>query len=142
MAKNKLRCYLVDVENGYAGLDHVEDSLPSFYEKLNCTTIDIVSRTIGGKPYDIICDDEGLLKENPTVSAMDAERKPMLVGNLLICGPADEEGNLTSLTRDDLDHIRKCISFRINARHVGEETLYTIDPLLNKVSYYSPAGKM
>lgn len=33
----------------------------------------------------------------------------MLVGNLIICGLADSEGELTNLTDDDMKHIRKRI---------------------------------
>jgi len=59
---------------------------------------------------DIYADDEGLLKENPKVTMLilDDKRqnvKEILVGNLVLAG-RDEEGDIASLTDEQLDYIR------------------------------------
>ena len=117
----KKKMYLIDVKNN--GTDVVyADGLEDYYKLIDCRCIDIVSRRIGDKVYDIICDDEGLFSENRRVSAVDSKRQPMLVGNLLIAGLADEEGHLTNLTDEDVEHIEKNLMF---ARTI-DSTIYTI----------------
>ena len=59
---------------------------------------------------DIYADDEGLLKENPKVTMLilDDKRqnvKEILVGNLVLAG-RDEEGDIASLTDEQVDYIR------------------------------------
>ena len=95
---------LLDTER--ARVDHatIPANLDSYYKHLDCTTIDIVSRTIGGKRFDIICDDEGLFKEDVRISALDRDYQPMLVGNLFIC-KHDANGYEISLTDKEIDHI-------------------------------------
>ena len=80
--------------------------LEDYYRLIGCDCIDIVARKIGDKYLEIICDDEGLLKENPRISAVDKNMKPALVGNLLIAGSTDEDGELTSLTDKDIELIK------------------------------------
>lgn len=102
----KTKMLLIDVKN--SGVCVVRaDGLDDYYKLIDCRCIDIVSRRIGENVYDIICDDEGLLVDSPRVSAVDSAGQPMLVGNLLIAGLADEEGHLTDLTADDIDYIAK-----------------------------------
>ena len=85
----------------------MDDTLDMYYKELNCTTIDIVSRRIGDKYYDIVCDDEALLKDNPICSAYDGSYKPALYGNIFICNPPTETSNgyCTSLTEQDLTNV-------------------------------------
>lgn len=86
----------------------IEDNLEVFYELINCRCIDIVSRKIGHKYFDVICDDEGALKENVIISAVDTQFRPMLVGNLIIT-KSDEEGNLIDLSDEDIKQILRHI---------------------------------
>lgn len=83
----------------------LDGSLDGYYEALECDIIDCTVRRIGNKEYDIICDDEGLCKENPKVTAVTTRLEPALVGNLFICNH-DEEGNWTSLTMAEMNQIR------------------------------------
>ena len=80
------------------------------YKLLDCTTIDIVHRRIGRRNfiYDIICDDEGLMKEDAKVSAIDDMGIPMLVGNLFIV-KFDGEESETSLDESDIEYIMRHI---------------------------------
>lgn len=97
---------LIDVEN--CDIKIVEaNNLEDYYKLIECRCIDIVSRTIGGKRFEIICDDEGLFKELPKISALDCDGNPMLVGNLLIAGGEVIDGELTSITDEEIHHITK-----------------------------------
>ena len=101
----KLLAYLVDPE-ACIGMEYgVLDDLDCFYETLDCDTIDIVTRKIGGRVYDIICDDEALLKPFPCPSAT-GSNGTMLYNKLLVCGQADDEGELTSLTDEDIANLK------------------------------------
>ena len=79
--------------------------LDDFYREIGCDTIDITSRRICGKSFDIIVDDEGLLKEGAEtkVSALvqqDGQLAPQLVGTLIFTNH-DAAGNTTDLSLDD-----------------------------------------
>jgi len=82
---------------------NIKNNLESFHDEIGCRLIDIVTRKIGNRYYDIICDDEGLLKPN-YISMIDNNYNPMLAGNLIICNH-DDEGNETNLSQDDIDNI-------------------------------------
>ena len=86
------------------------NGLKDYYAAIGCSCITIVRRTIGGKPFEIICDDEGLLVDKPKVSAVDSALKGMLVGNLLIAsGEVTGDGELTSIKGDELATVLKNI---------------------------------
>lgn len=78
-----------------------ENHLEGYYSLLNCNTIDIVQKSVGGKEFDVIVDDEGLLKDNPVASAFNKEGEPILFGNILFCNH-DGEGNEASLSEMDI----------------------------------------
>ena len=104
-----IKAFYIDPETNTAEVRTIEDKLDTFYDLLRCRCIDIVTRKIGirGKAFDIICDDEGTFADDPKISAIDNIGRPMLVGALLIVGRADDDGNLTSLTADDIRRIRR-----------------------------------
>ena len=99
-----MRMLLLNVEQRTIKFVYTE-SLDDWYDYLNCRTIDIVRRKIVGKYFNIICDDEALLKDKPQPSGIDVTGFPMLYGNLLVAGVEVVEGELTSLTDDDIDHL-------------------------------------
>lgn len=100
-----MKTVLIDAINQEFKTIDIEDDLDVFYEIIKCRTIDIVNRKIGDRDYLIICDDEGLLKDNPILSAIDQKIQPMLVGNLLIVKNGFE-GELEGLTDEDVEFIR------------------------------------
>jgi len=102
----KIKGFLVDVSDSpKAELVEVEnDSLEQLYKILNCDCIDIVVRSIGGIEFDIVCDDNGLLIDNPRVSA-NSDIFGSLFGNLFVCHH-DYDGNLTSISEEDLKNIQ------------------------------------
>lgn len=91
--------------------------LDDYYKLIGCRCIDIVTRKIGRKTYDIIVDDEGALIDDPLISAIDDLGRVMLVGNLIICGLADDEGELTDLTANDIRYIKQRIHTLDTRRH-------------------------
>lgn len=93
----KITGVLVDVKAGTVKETTLDANLDSYYSALNCSCIDIVSRRLGPYRFDIICDDEGLLTDNPRISGIDPQGLPALVGNLFFCRH-DSNGNITSLT--------------------------------------------
>ena len=99
-----MKLLLLDVENNE--LKTVEaNGLDDYYKYLNCRTIDIVYRKINDVECNIICDDEGLLKQNPKVSAVDITGKPILVGNLLVAsGKVTDDGELIEPTPEEIQH--------------------------------------
>ena len=52
---------LLDVNTGELQVVTLDGSPQGFYEALDCSCIDIVDRTINGRTYTVVCDDEGLL---------------------------------------------------------------------------------
>lgn len=85
------------------------NGLDDYYELIKCNWVEIVSRRIGRKTYEIICDEEGTFVNDPLISAIDDLGRTMFVGSLIICGLADSEGELTDLTDNDIRYIKKRI---------------------------------
>lgn len=110
MHEQKLTLFLVSIEDKKAEKVVIEHSLQAFYDTIHCVydTIDIVSRKIGGKYFDVICDDDGLAREPHHCSAVDKEGDPMLVGSFLVANH-DEAGDTRSLTDEDIELIQKSV---------------------------------
>lgn len=100
----KITGIYVNAEKNSATPITIKAELQSYYDLLNVDTIDIVSRKIGGVYYDIICDDEALLKSDPIPTMINSKCELMLFGNLFIA-KHDGEGNEVSLTRADVKRI-------------------------------------
>lgn len=96
--------YFVDPENCIAEPRTIEHSLEGYYALLRCDLIDMPERRIGGEYFTIICDDEGLLKENPVVSAYDPMGNPALVGPIFVV-KFDGKDDVRSLTEEELDDV-------------------------------------
>lgn len=108
MSKKLLKGVLICPDKNTAEEASIENSLEGYYKALDCDTIDIVEREINGTYYDIICDDEALLKGDPLPSALDKLREPMLFGRLFVCHH-DDEGELTSLSDEEVKSVlRRC----------------------------------
>ena len=84
-----------------------ENQLPSLYKYVECDCIDIVRRVINGTSYDITCDDEGALKGDRVVTAINSAAEPMFFGNLLIT--RNDGPELASLTDDDIASIKRAV---------------------------------
>lgn len=107
-----LRGILIDVNGELTRNDafgakivEIEDTVENLQKLCHCGCIDIARRKIGGKYYEIVCDDEGLLQEEVKPSAIGKSKEVMLVGNLFIVGKANSHGELTSLSEKDCESI-------------------------------------
>lgn len=103
-----MKFLLLDVINEKVEVVEIEPKLDEYYRLIQTDVIDIVERKIGGKYFDIICDDEGVLKENPKISAISDMGEPMLVGNLIF-SKVDGGGYTIGLTQDEIDHISEYV---------------------------------
>ena len=102
--KKMLTAVVIDTQKNTIDVREVKDDIHEFYEVLNCDIFDIARRKIGGKPYDILCDDMGRYVAEPIVSAVNPFfLQDYLVGNLMIVNHKGED--LTSLTPTDIARI-------------------------------------
>lgn len=112
---SKIKGVLVDVQNNTVEVAELEHDLDSFHEVINCRCIDIVDRRIGGKYFSIICDDEGMLTDNPRISAIGDSGYPMLVGNLFVVG--SEDGDICSLTDQEAAYVLSKVENLATVKH-------------------------
>lgn len=88
-----------------ASFSRVKADLNEYYERINCRCIDIAGIKIDGKYYDVICDDEGLLKDGDIYCTIATPSgRVLIVGNVIICHHNDE-GEETSITRAEAFNI-------------------------------------
>lgn len=99
----------IDVVNNKAEVVDCDGELQSLYDLIKCEYVEIVERTINGVRCNIICDDEGKLHGVPKTSGIMFDESDYFVGNLLICGLADSEGDLTGLTKTEIKKIENHI---------------------------------
>lgn len=92
----------------------VKDELDTWYELIECRCIDIVSTTVDGIKVDIVCDDEACLIDKPVPHAVNSAHRPVLFGKLFVCGLADCEGNLTSLTNEQCEQVLQAVALCIH----------------------------
>ena len=118
--------YLNVNENQLPEVIDIPDELETYYKLCQCTCIDIVTRKIGKNPYRIVCDDEGLFVDSPKISAIDETYQPQLVGNLVICGMPNDDGELTELTDKDVINILPRIRFLHTTKHPDGYYILTI----------------
>lgn len=126
MKSKKLKAFifyetLIGLENGnrvhpapkYEFVE-IEDDFSSFYAILGCDTIDIVTKKIGGKYYNIIRDELGEFTSDVIFTLVDPNNsQDMISGTIIITGMADDSGNLTSLSKEDAKHIKKYINYTV-----------------------------
>ena len=105
----------------------IEDDLKTYYKLIQCDSIDIVTRNIRKIPYSIVCDDEGLFVTSPKISAIDDNYQPQLVGNLVICGMPNDDGELTELTDKDVINILPRIRFLHTTKYPDGYYILTIN---------------
>ena len=100
-----MKMLMLDVENKDVKMVEA-NTLADYYKLIGCRCLDIIHRRIGDAEVEIVLDDEGLLVENPKVSAINVDGTPVLFGNLLIAsGRVTDDGELTELTEAEVDEI-------------------------------------
>ena len=103
------------------------NDIHEWYKLLNTDIVEMPERQIGGKYYTIICDEEGLLKPEPIISAMNSGIDTMFVGNLLIFNIDRENCDVTDLSKEDIENIKSFTKVHtfVNTK-TGEEKKFLI----------------
>ena len=78
-------------------------TLSELYKIIGCDLVEVVQVEVGGKFFDVYCDEEFLLNNNP-VSTLFLSDEQILCGNLVFT-TCDEEGKLGSVTENDIDKL-------------------------------------
>lgn len=112
-----MKALFIDTENKETKVVNPQ-GLEDYYKLIGCDLVEIVNRKIGRKRYEIICDEEGTFRDDPKISAIDDLGRAMLVGNLIIAGNVDDEGELTDLTANDIQYIGKRIQTMPTRKHL------------------------
>lgn len=118
---------LIRTDGTNASFKTIPANLESYYKTLDCELIDIVNRQVGhdkDNRYNIICDDEALLKSPAVSTAIDHSLNYCLYGNLFVVGVDEETGDVRSLTKDERKHLS-----RSHTRFYASGTAALIDGL-------------
>lgn len=110
---NKMQVIFLNVnDNQPPEIRVIKDRLQTYYDLIECSTIDIVRRKIGKRYFHIVCDDEGALVDRAKISAVSNLGEIRLVGNLVICSDfVTDEGNLVGLSDEEAEYIKERIEF-------------------------------
>ena len=76
------------------------DKLGEFYRYINCHCIDMATIDVDGHAYDVVCDDEALLRQ-PLIPSLYISEEQVFFGNLAFV-KIDEEGASVGLDREDM----------------------------------------
>lgn len=76
------------------------DKLNEYYRYLDCRCIDMATIDVDGHAYDVICDDEALLRQ-PLIPSLYISEEQVFFGSLAFV-KVDEEGGTVGLDREDL----------------------------------------
>ena len=76
------------------------DKLSGYYRYLDCRCIDMATIDVDGYHYDVICDDEALLR-SPLIPSLYISEEQVFFGNLA-CVKIDENGEPVGLDREDM----------------------------------------
>lgn len=108
-----MKAYFINSETDEHKAIDIEPKLDEYYRLIGCRCVDFIVREIDGHPYNIILDDEGLLKPN-RITAVSVHsdiwgNREHLAGNILMFGvdPDDYEHGCKSLTDEELLQIQR-----------------------------------
>lgn len=76
------------------------DKLNEYYRYLNCRCIDMATIDVDGHTYDVVCDDEALLRQ-PLIPSLYVSEEQVLFGNLAFVR-TNEDGESVGLDREDM----------------------------------------
>lgn len=120
-----MKAYYVNANAVKFGTIDIEPTLEEYYRLLDCDCIDIVVRRVGGIPFNIVLDDEGLLKPN-RVGGAATDCDELLMGNLLLFGVDDVTHDLRGLAEHEAQTIEGSVVVAILQHEDG----YSIGPVL------------
>lgn len=94
--------------------------MQEYYSLLHCDLIEIHAVTVGHaqkRLYECVMNEEGRFIPENRISAIDHRMNPLFVGSIVITGTADEEGELTSLTDEDIEYLEKYVVEVVTLNH-------------------------
>ena len=102
--------------NSFATLVDIEGKLEDFYRLLDCSCIEMPSRLVGGKWFDIVCDEEGLFVSGNIPTCVNTSFEESIFGNTLLVH--NNHGKTVGVTQEDFDLVKRNITKTImmNAR--------------------------
>lgn len=99
-------CGIVMAEMPQLEVVEIEPKLDTYYKILDCDTVEMPSRKIGGKYFIFICDEEALCGKVSAVTVRSKSDDELnLVNSVIICN-TDDEGNEVSLSDEDITLIK------------------------------------
>lgn len=104
-----MKMLLIDVVKNKVEVVDCDGKLQTLYNLLNCDFVEIVDRNINGVRVHIICDEEGKLHGVPKISGIMYDNSDYFVGNLLVCGLVNSDGELTGLSEKEIELINENI---------------------------------
>ncbi len=105
------------------------DKLNEYYRYLNCRCIDMATIDVDGHAYDVVCDDEALLRQ-PLIPSLYISEEQVLFGNLAFVRN-DEDGESVGLDREDMIRLLNYIDrqkeplYRWTARKISKKQKLT-----------------
>ncbi len=121
------KAYVIDVWNGEAKVVEKDWNLDAYYETIHCDCIDIAVRSIDGHPFNVVLDDEGLLKGGTRFGAYDITRGPALAGTLVFFGVNPYSMDLTGITEAEVALIERNMAWLLDLRELAEYPCVIID---------------
>jgi len=98
-----MKALWIDRETNMAKVVETDGKLDSLYKMCHCDCIEIVVRKVGGIPFNIVCDDEGLLKGDVMYTAFYSDGTPEIAGSICVFSCDDEWGDLAGLKSNELE---------------------------------------
>lgn len=99
----KVKGVLIDLNQNKQGVQEIQDNCATWWDILDCYIFEQPTVYVGGKPFTVVCDEEGLCYNKET-SAYDNDLKTSLVGNLFFCHNGDD-GYFADLSEEDINHV-------------------------------------
>ena len=79
--------------------------LDEYYKIIGCEFVDITKRQIGNKFYWFVCDESGRYADRVIYTVASKDGYLDIPGTVIIAGPEDMNGDLTSVTQQDIANI-------------------------------------
>lgn len=92
--------FVIDPNSDTAKLAEV-NGLEDYYRTIGCDCIDISMVYLNNRLFNVVCDDEGLLKGGAVPSVFDGDGNPIIVNTVIVLGADEESCDTRSLTLDE-----------------------------------------
>lgn len=126
----KMLAYYLNPKTDTFGGEPILDDLKCFYDMLDCELVEMHDYKLGDKWFNFIMDEEGLFKDDLRIGACDENMEFPIIGSVLITGEPDDEGELTTLTQEDVEYINqfiKPIAYRIKGTSHINHVIFGLD---------------